>query len=572
MLSSRRIWLAAGAIFLTTLAMRLWFIAESAGLPTFAAFVPGLDADLYWRGADHLLEGRSFSFELRALSAPLFAYIIAAWKFLFGDSVTAFRIFLGVQASLRALLLLWTFRRFDVPLFASVAVLLSFAFMPSLIYFDTMVLKSGVELSLLAAILWVLSGTPQAALRPAIGRGLALGALLVALFLSQLNTFLLVVPIAAFVLLDPRTAPRARLRTAIPMLGLFALCFGGALYRVNVGADPERFQSSGGVEIRLGFHEQARGVYTRLPDIPNIPIGHAFFPRIDLEGQTGRLMTRHEAETVYRNRAFDYIRTEPGRALELIGHKTMLFFNQAEGPDIHYLGWLRKHTMSLHSPIGFGALVTLACVGLVHLRRRRALLGLLAGLVFAVWVPNILTWVNWRFRIPAVLPLGLLAAFGLCAFAAARSHKQRALLLLPALVGAYMGFSPAFAEHTQQAARIAEANASEGQRAADMQARLAALGTPGSTSQEIERMVLLDNLHHYTETLEAGAKLSRVVPGHIYVARAYLALLTWKPDYESAARFYRELKEQHPDIASEAVASQQNPVIRRALERFVVGR
>jgi hypothetical protein len=300
------------------------------------------------------------------------------------------------------------------------------------------------------------------------------------------------------------------LLTLAPALATFALV--STLFHLSA-ASRDAFLPRAGVELYLGQRPEAKAYYRPLPDQPSYPYGHLFVARELAEQAVGRPLTAAEADRYYRDRAWAFVSSRPLAAARLALAKGGLFLNDLEPKAEDYLPYLSRRARVLAMPLGFGALVALAPLGAIALwgRGRRRELALLGGVLLAVLATNLLTFVTWRSRVPAVLPLIPLAGVGVVELVAAVARLRAGLAavrlraaLVPALAttaAIWVAYRPVATEAQARWQRAASAN---DRASASAELRLRRLGTlearsERSRGQELERAHLLASLQRHDE-------------------------------------------------------------------------
>ncbi|MBN1269785.1 MAG: glycosyltransferase family 39 protein [Kiritimatiellae bacterium] len=554
-------------LFLAALALRLAFVWDSQDQPDFRTPTPGLDICLHWEGARHIRAGTPDPvFELMPPSAPFHPWFVAACQAVLGENVLRHRV---LRAGLGALSVVAVFflglritGRRGPALLAALAVLT----LPSWIYFDTMPIKAGVEMFMLSLVLWLLFlDVTSWTTRRLLGLGFLLGALLALLRFSQGGTVMYAIVIAAFLLARRGFAPlRSRLCIAAALAAVVVLSQLAFVYREPLIGIPEtRYLPVGGVHMRIGFQRGAVGTYQVLRRFPALPLGHTFFARMAAEAKMGRPLTPDDADRSYINEVKEFIRANPGETVRILLRKTALSVNNFEAPGNHYLSDIRRRTFLLDGPtVGYGGLVLLAFWGVAALWRERrfALLFLLGGLIAAVLVANLTTFVQWRYRLHATLPMAVLAAPGLAlALDLARgapargAGRRRAILRLAAMLTAtgglaFLVFRPVLAGERADLMKTAASNLSLSVKAEQDARALAELeALPGLTlAQRQRRAVLLYTLARYTDSFKELEPIALEKPGELVASRQYIVYLIWYGDYDRVVTYLRRLQEHDP--------------------------
>lgn len=570
--SRRRVALAAIIVFLVGAALRLGFVWESLAEPSLRTPTPGLDAQVAWAAAGALKDGVPVrpNFELMMASAPAFPYWLAGIRLAVGDDMTLARVALTLLGAARLVLVLLVGLHVTGRLWAAVGAALLLAFLPSLIYFDGSLFKVGTDLTLLTLLVFVtlsLRGGP----RSSWWGGLVVGGLLALCFLSQLITLAYAAAVCAYAALAgwPRAS---RWRFIAGVLGVVVVVAAGFLLRSRVtGEETRHFLPRAGVDLRIAFHEGATGYYRELPGVSPWPAGHAFEARMLAELETGRRMTWSEANAHHLKAALRFVREHPGRALVLVGTKASYFVNDFEIKGEDYLAYVQRYSRVLRwSPVSFGWLFVLGTLGALALLRQRrfALVALLGGLLLCVLAANVLGFVMSRFRLPAVIPLALLAGAGLVSLGEVvrgtppRRPRAAVLTIAVALLAGWLAFRPALAHTHAGFVRRAEDNRQLSIAAERAAARL------GTVSDERARVRLLEQMGRRTE---AFAALQRLAGPHIAdpsVNRAYLRYLLWLSRYDEAAG-YLERVCREGGAGARATAMAGRDLVALVLHRFV---
>jgi hypothetical protein len=466
------------------------------------------------------------------------------------------------------------FRRFGMPTPWALAAVGLLLFLPSLIYFDSMLLKASIDVTLLCAMLFVLSVRPTTT-RGRLLAGVAIGAVATAQFLNQLNTVLLVVPCIAFVLL--RTGPRLRHRvlTAAVALSIFSATFSGFVFRDRLfGA--VHYLPRAGIDMYMGLGPRAVGYFNRIPGIAPSPYGHTFQARMEAELAEGHLLTPKQTDRHYLRKLERHIIDNGGDVFRVAVFKLGLFFHNFEVKGIHYLESLKQMSAILRlSPVNFGLFFIFGALGLLSLIRKRQwdLLALTSGLCLALAATNILTLVTWRFRLPAVIPLALLSGLGM-AFA---TEEMRHLLRQPSLASAWWRAARfvilpmlllSYATHRPILTRVRDdsfadsfarrmKDADGGRRAALADTLALAALEPGPSLRRIE---LLIKLQRHTQAMaqlrvlmnsdEHRQRRLSDEPADILNAiefdGSYVMYLIWQGDTATARQFFRDIASAAP--------------------------
>jgi hypothetical protein len=406
----------AACIVLGAAALRLGFLVESQAIPMIRTPPPTVDIDVYWNAARELRRAAAEdpsipNLELMICSAPFHVYFLAGLQALFGESMFVIRCVVAALSCLRFPLVFWLALRLSQRLWAAALVTALLAALPSLIYFDTVLLKTSTHITLLTVLFFCLLFRPPESDGRRLLRGAAAGLVLALCYLNQLNTVLYLFVFAAYVARIPGLSVRAELLYALPALAIFAMAFFGFQLMLKGNMIPHS-----GVNLLLGFNEGAAPTYRPLPLVPPAAHGHAFLARLAAETATERRMTPAESDAHYMGQALAFVREHPGSAFWLLWNRALVAVNNYEVKAGDHLPWLQWRSRSLRlPPSNYGILFVLGCCGIPALlsARRFDLVVLFAGTLLAVILANGLTFVNFRFRAPAVIPLCMLASAGL---------------------------------------------------------------------------------------------------------------------------------------------------------------
>lgn len=549
------------AVLVVALALRIGYVVDSSDDPSLRTPFPGLDAQITWEAARVMGADAEPRIEAMMLSAPLHVYWVALHQRVFGESLLRQRVVAAFWGSLRILVTFFVIAAITRARWPAAAVGLLLAGMPSLIYFDTVLLKASTDLLLLTLLVALLVLVRPARARiGAVATGAACGVLLSLAFLSQMATFLYLVPVAAALALVPdwRRSQRALAVGAASIL--FCSVFIAWQARSDGASDPGAFLPRDGFDLRIGFSPGSDGTYARIPGVSNRLSGHTFESRMLAELEVGRRLSWREANAVHRRMALDLAGRDPLATLRLIGRKLWLAVNDVEIKSEDFLPALRARSRVLAaSPVSFALLVVLAVGGVIALARERRIqiLALLAGLAGCIVAACCLTFVTWRTRLPLVVPFAMLAGPGLVLVAGigrsiADWARRRSAISWPRIrelvvlsVAAALSFVPPPVSQERSRA-VAAINQRGSARAESEQRELAALDGAGrsvSVSQQdaIRRLELLMSLERHTEAFAATRALIADGVRDRRVIDAHLRYLIWLARYDDAARLLAAL-------------------------------
>lgn len=552
-------------IFFLAFVIRLLFILETMDIPAFRTPNPGMDIDLHWQAARLIVQGATTSepyFELMMCSTPLHQYWLALWQVILGESLIPHRLLNALIASLSAVLMFWLIMRLVGSRLIALICSIAWAALPSLIYFDSTLHKSALEIITLLSLIYALLAKPRSTSNLyCIGKGMVIGLLLAILLLLQINTFLYCIIIVAFIALDRGMPRRERLNILISVLLIFSSTF--MLYQLRGSLFKSKypwFLPQKGIHFRIGFHKGAHGAYHQLGDIKPWPYGHAFQSRLYAEAKAKKPMTPEEADRFFIREVFDFIFNNPGESLKIIATKIGLFFNNYEVKGIDDLYYLKTQSKTLaYTPLGLGVIVLFAGLGVIRfigLREYRVLF-LLMGFLAVMLASNVLSFVTWRYRLHNVVPLMLLAAFGL-SYLQAHSSKlfrpEKPLgfkllkycysVLLPLAICGWIAYRPVLEDYRQGFFKRAAYNDKLSRSAEKLLSRLADLERSGSQGPDItaQKALILNRLHRHTQSYRLLKRVHEEGFYHPFVTSRYLVYLLWLGKYDEAVQLLRDVK------------------------------
>jgi tetratricopeptide (TPR) repeat protein len=423
----------AVAIFLVSLSVRLVHLFQTRRAPFFTLLMG--DAQSYHAWAQRLASGDWIGSDV-FYQAPLYPYFLGLVYTLFGEAPMTVRLCQAVIGSLACVwLALAACRLFSRP--AGIVAGLMLAFYAPAIFFDGLIQKSVLDVFLLSLALALLSALIVRRARPSTslvlrqaqddpehierskGRRwpwLWVGVTLGCLTLSRENAVVFAAAILFWLLWQQRHLVRERLALAAFLLaGLAIVLLPVAARNRVVSGEFHLTTSQFGPNFYIGNNEAASGTYQPLR------FGHGD-PRYERQDATelaeqamGRRLTPAEVSRYWTWRALEYIWTQPGDWLELMGRKIMLAWNAAEVADtedqLSYADWsivLGAASRVWH----FGVLAPLALFGVWTTWPRRAELALLYLLPAAYVLALIAFAVMARYRYPLVPFLILFASAG----------------------------------------------------------------------------------------------------------------------------------------------------------------
>ncbi|MGH9385716.1 MAG: ArnT family glycosyltransferase, partial [Vicinamibacterales bacterium] len=390
----------AVAIFLVSLTVRLVHLFQIRRAPFFTLLMG--DAQSYHVWAQQLAAGDWIGNDV-FYQAPLYPYFLGLVYTLLGEAPMTARLCQAVIGSLACVWLAFAaWRLFSRP--AGIAAGLMLGFYAPAIFFDGLIQKSVLDAFLLCLALALLSGL---VVHPARRRSwLWVGVTLGCLTLSRENAVVFAAAVLLWLLWCQRHLGRERLALAGFLLaGLAIVLLPVAARNKIVSGEFHLTTSQFGPNFYIGNNETASGTYQPLRFGHGDPKYERQDARELAEQAMGRPLTPAEVSRYWTWRALEYIRTQPGDWLGLMGRKIMLAWNAAEVADtedqLSYAEWsvlLRVASRVWH----FGVLAPLALLGIWATWPRRAELALLYLLPAAYVLALVAFAVMARYRYPLV--------------------------------------------------------------------------------------------------------------------------------------------------------------------------
>jgi len=410
-------WLVFAAAFL----LRLIYLWQIEAIPLFYHLAgDGRTYDEWAQriaGGDWLGQGVLYQ-------APLYPYFLGVLQFIFGHNLWLIRFVQILLGSLSCALVFLVGEKLFSRAAGIAAGLLLACYAPA-IFFDALIEKSILDLTLLSLLIFVLlHGADDRWVK-----WLGAGALLGLLGLSRENALILAPVVSLWIWFQYSNqpfAPRARW-LGLFFAGVLLVLFPVGLRNLIVGGEFKLTTSQFGANFYIGNNPAADGTYGSIRDM----IGETQLEGPDAkrlaERKAGRELKPGEVSSYWLGQALDYIKTQPAAWLRLLGLKWLLVWNAREVEDSDdfyiYQNWswlLAAFAWFSH----FGVLAPLAAIGaLFTLRQWRRLWFLYATIVsLALSVAGF--YVFGRYRFPLVPLLALFAGAGVVE--TARLCQQRA--------------------------------------------------------------------------------------------------------------------------------------------------
>ena len=304
------------------------------------------------------------------LRPPAYPFFLAGVYYLSGGSYLAARV-VQMVLGLANCILAWRLGR---RVFGSATGLIFAALMAcywAFIYFEGELLEPVLLVTLGLALFYVLSLWSE---RFTFARGLTGGVLLGLFALVRANILLFVPVVLAW---SWWVARRRRDHRRLAPIGL-AFVAGTVLTIAPVtirnwvvAKDVVLITSNIGISLYTGNHEEANGRYTIIPDLKELGAGDDWtcfdYPKMaqGVERKLGRKVKHSEVSSYFVEKAMQFIRTHPARALELVAIKAALFWGPQEVGSNKVIALEKSNSATLRYLPGFSLALSLAIFGLV---------------------------------------------------------------------------------------------------------------------------------------------------------------------------------------------------------------
>ena len=460
---------SAAAIFLVALALRLLHLWQIRRAPFFSVLMG--DAHGYDEWARKIAGGDWVGKDV-FYQAPLYPYFLGVIYAVAGPSLVAVRLCQAILGASACVLLGLAGRRLFSAR-AGLAAGLGLAVYAPAIFFDGLIQKSVLDVFFVCLALWILSGLMTSVEAGKPSRWLWLGLAMGGLSLTRENALVLIVVIVIWgvwrlVRLKPDSTYEAKTevasgfsRTGLSLgaflLGLAIVLLPVATRNYAVGGGFYLTTAQFGPNLYIGNNPRADGTYMSL----RYGRGAPEYERQDAtemaENAMRHPLTPSEVSSYWTGRAIDYITSQPGAWLRLMGRKFVLLWNATEAVDTESQDTYAEWSLSLR--IGgwfghFGLLMPLALFGGLVAWPDRRRLSVLYALTAAYAASVLVFYVFARYRFPLVPLLMLFAARGLVAlpdFARHAPTRQKAVALAGVAAAVIFSNWPVLSASTMQA-------------------------------------------------------------------------------------------------------------------------
>ena len=403
---------AAAGIFAVAFVVRLVHVWQIRAAPFFSVLMG--DSRGYDEWARRIAGGDWIGHDV-FYQAPLYPYFLGAIYAVAGRHLLLVRIVQIAIGSVSCVLLALAARQLFSRT-AGIAAGLILALYAPAIFFDGLLQKSVLDVFFVCLALWLIARitTQSFTLRSSrslrfsswAGLGLSMGGL--ALTRENALVFIVVIAVWGLIVSRPRSIAAFVLGVAVVLVPVAArnAFVGGGFYVTTSQLGPNFY---------IGNNPTADGTYASL----RYGRGAPEYERQDAtelaELALGRRLSPADVSSYWTDRALQFITSQPGAWLELLGRKFALVWNRAEMVDTEDQATHAEWSLPLRilGPIGhFGVLVPLAVFGIIVTWPDRSRLWVLYLMLVAYAASVVLFYVFARYRYPLVPLLVLFAAAG----------------------------------------------------------------------------------------------------------------------------------------------------------------
>ena len=368
--------------------------------------------------------------------APLYPYFLGVLQLVLGHNLWLIRLIQIALGAISCALIFQAGRNLFSRQAGIAAGLILSCYAPG-IFFDGLIEKSILDFFLLSLLLWLLSQliSPTAPWN----RWLGLGAVLGLLGLSRENALILAVVLPVWIGLYFSNAPIInRLQwIGIFFAGLLLVLVPVGLRNFAVGGEFKLTTSQFGPNFFIGNNPLADGTYVSVGNVIGEPQLEGKDAKRLAERALGRSLTPGEVSDYWLQKSSDYIRSQTGPWLALLGKKWLLVWNarEIEDSDDFYIyqqwSWLLSFLAWFNH---FGILAPLAVMGLWLTVNQWRRLWLLYAMILSLAASVAVFYVFGRYRFPLVPFLALFAGAGIARAGELYKEKNFRPLTIAALL------------------------------------------------------------------------------------------------------------------------------------------
>ncbi|HMO49656.1 MAG TPA: glycosyltransferase family 39 protein [Kiritimatiellia bacterium] len=387
----------------------------------------GHDRTLYLVALTEVAEGRWFP-EGAFAYLPLYPWVAGLVARIFGAHAMTAAYFGIVVDSATALCLFFLARRLGARRWLALTAGLLYAFYPLAVMYSLLTMPNTLNtLGITGFVLLATHRSPSP--RWAFSLGLAGG--IIALGFAGM----LLIATAVGACLAAQGALRRPAHLALYALGLSLPLLPVAWHNSRAEGQFVLLTTHGGLNFYMGNHEQATGYPLRIRNFRMTARDMLEDAHRHAETESGRMMTRAESSTWWRDQARAFWREQPGAALALTAKKALLFWNAREMDDLRMLEQVRltEPAFRFLPGVPFAVFGLLGWWGLIRARPAGIpKVALLAGMIGVI-----MFFITARYRLTFVPLLAALGAAGMEATLLSglrRDWKSIAWLLAGAVV------------------------------------------------------------------------------------------------------------------------------------------
>lgn len=352
---------------------------------------------------------------------PLYPYFLALLYAISGASIFFAKVIQAVGGAVTCVLIFHLGKSVFSVTTARIAAVIAVFYGP-LIYYESELLLEWLAILLAVAMLLILVRSGGAVSR----RAALIAGIFAGLSAITRPNILVVFPlIALWLVLANRstTATRHRIINAIAFTLGVVICVLPVTIRNDVVADDlVLISSQGGVNFHLANNPEADGLTMIMPEI-NLDLSVPWSQFVDTttayaESSLGRSLKASEVSGFWSDRAWNFIKQNPGSFLALTGKRLIYLFSGFENPDQSDLYRFGDNSPILAATVfnkvvkfPFGLVAPLALIGLVLAWKERQRVSLLY-LFLLGYIPTIILFlVTARHRLAVVVILLLFAGY-----------------------------------------------------------------------------------------------------------------------------------------------------------------
>ena len=333
---------------------------------------------------------------------PLYPYFLGVLQFFFGHNLWLIRFLQIILGAISCGLIFCVGERlFSRP--AGIAAGLILAFYAPAIFFDVLIEKSVLDLTLLSLCLYILLLVTDERWLKWLGCGCLIGLL----GLSRENALILAPVIAAWIILHYRERSLG-LRggwLGLFFAGLLLVLFPVGLRNLLIGGEFKLTTSQFGPNFYIGNNPLADGTYGSITNVIHETQLEGQDARRLAERALGRSLSPGQVSSYWFEQSLQYISAQPAQWLKLLGFKWLRVWNarEVEDSDDFYIYQNWSWLLTLLAWVGhFGVLAPLAGVGILLTLRRWRQLWLLYAMIVALAASVTIFYVFGRYRYPLV--------------------------------------------------------------------------------------------------------------------------------------------------------------------------